>query len=188
MDMKKHFETAWSLTLKFVVPLILMTLVMIVVSFITLGVLGPVTMAGYTHAILLMVREGREPKVQDVFSHMRLFFPLLLFSVVLFVAVSLGFMIFMLPGIVLIGLICFGCLYMLPLMTDQGLGVIEAFKESWRLSLDGRIADQIVVAILFVGITIVGSSLFVASLFTQPLATALLVSVYEEKKAHGGRV
>ena len=46
MDIKKHMETAWGMTLKFVVPLILMTLVMAVVSAVTLGILAPVTMAG----------------------------------------------------------------------------------------------------------------------------------------------
>ena len=181
MDIKKHFETAWSLTLKFVVPLILMTLVMIVVSGITLGILAPVATAGYMHSILLMVRQGREPKVQDIFSQMRLFFPLLIFSILLFIVIMVGFMLLVLPGIVLICLITFACLYMLPLMTDRSLGLIDAIKESWRLSLEGRISDQIVVVILFLGITLIGSSLFIAALFTQPLATAFVLSVYEEK-------
>jgi hypothetical protein len=47
MDFKKHLLRAWELTLKFIVPLVLMTLVMLVVSFLTLGILAPVTMAGY---------------------------------------------------------------------------------------------------------------------------------------------
>jgi hypothetical protein len=63
---------------------------------------------------------------------------------------------------------------------------VSAFKESWRLSLEGRIIDQIVVAVLFLGITFVGSSLFIASLFTQPLATAIVLSVYEEKISVSG--
>jgi hypothetical protein len=181
MDFKKHFEAAWSLTLKFVIPLVLMTLVLFVVSAITLGILSPVAMAGYMHSILLMVRNGREPKIQDIFSQMRLFFPLLFFAILLFIAITLGYMLFVLPSIVLFGLICFGSLYMLPLMTDRNMGLVSAFKESWRLSLEGRIIDQVVVVLLFLGITFIGSSLFIASLFTQPLATAILLSVYDEK-------
>lgn len=181
MDFRKHFEKAWSLTVKFVIPLVLMTLVLFVVSAATLGILSPAAMAGYVHSILLMVRSGREPKIQDIFSQMRLFFPLLLFAIALFIATTLGYLLFVLPSIVIVALICFGCIYMIPLMTDRKMGLVSAFKESWRLSLEGRIIDQIVVVVLFLGITFVGSSLFIAALFTQPLATAIVLSVYEEK-------
>ena len=70
MDFKKHFETAWRLTLKFIVPLILMTLVLFIVSFVTLGILAPVATAGYMQSLLSLLKEGREPKVQDIFSEM----------------------------------------------------------------------------------------------------------------------
>jgi hypothetical protein len=77
MDFKRHIETAWNLTLANIVSLILMTLVMVAISSLTLGILAPVTMAGYTQSLLQLVRNGREPKVQDLFSHMNLFLPLL---------------------------------------------------------------------------------------------------------------
>jgi len=60
MDFKKHIVRAWELTWQFIVSLVLMTLVMSGVAVITLGVLAPVTMAGYMQSILLMIREGRE--------------------------------------------------------------------------------------------------------------------------------
>ena len=40
MDFRKHLETAWSLTLANLVPLIFMTLVMFAVSVLTLGIEG----------------------------------------------------------------------------------------------------------------------------------------------------
>ena len=61
MDFKKHLETAWKLTIANLIPLIFMTLVMAVVSVLTLGILAPVTLAGYIHSLILLVREGREP-------------------------------------------------------------------------------------------------------------------------------
>jgi hypothetical protein len=181
MDFKKHLETAWTLTLQYIAPLILMTLVMFIISFLTMGLLAPVTMAGYIHAILLLVREGREPRLQDIFSQMRLFWPLLGFGLVVFAAIVVGFMLLVLPGILVILALSFGCLFMLPLMTDKGLGLIDAVKESWAMSTSGVILDHVVVVILFVGITAIGSSVFIGSLFTQPLATIFLVTVYEER-------
>ena len=181
MDFKAHFETAWGLTLRYIAPLILMTLVLFVVSGITLGVLAPVTMAGYMHAILRMVREGREPRIQDIFSHMRLFLPLFLLGLVFFIVTMIGFALFVLPGFLILLAIAFGCLYVLPLMTDKGLGVVEAVRESVRMSTGKNTLDQVVVMIVYVGLCSVGGSVFIGWLFTQPFATVFLLSVYEEK-------
>ena len=66
MDFKYHLETAWSLTLKHIASLIFLTLTAVAVSVVSLGFLAPVVMAGYMQSILLLVRDGREPAVQDV--------------------------------------------------------------------------------------------------------------------------
>lgn len=181
MNFKYHLETAWNMTLKFIAPLIFITLVMFLLWFFTIGILAPVTMAGYMHSILLMLRDGREPKIQDLFSQMKLFLPLLGFSILVFIATVIGFMLLVLPGIIISLVISFCCLYMLPLMTDKELGLFEAVKESFTMTTQGVFIDQVVVLILFLGISAVGSAVFIGSLFTQPLATIFLLSVYEEK-------
>ncbi|MFP4036949.1 MAG: hypothetical protein ACLFUE_05460 [Desulfobacteraceae bacterium] len=181
MDFKAHIETAWKLTIRHIAALIIMTLVLYLGGLITLGILTPVLMAGYMHAALLLVREGREPRVQDVFSHMRLFLPLLAFSVAAVIIIIVGFTLLILPGILVTVAIAFCCLYVLPLMTDRGLGVIDAVKESFRMSFHKNTVDQIVVVLIFLGITAVGVSTYIGWLFTQPLATVFLVSVYDQK-------
>ena len=178
MDFKYHLESAWKMTLQYIASLIFMTLAMIAISIITLGILAPVTMAGYMQSILLLVRERREPKVQDIFSQMRLFLPLLCFGIVVFIITMIGLMLLFLPGVLFLLAVSFCCLYMLPLMTDRNLGLIDAVKQSY-LIVKESIVDHIVVFILFIGISAIGSSLFIASLFTQPLATIFLLSVYE---------
>ncbi len=180
MDFKLHFERAWKLTFSFIVPLLLLTLVMVGVSFLSLGILAPVTMAGYFQSLLLLVREGREPRVQDVFSQMRLFWPLLGFSILFFIAAGIGFLLLVLPGILITLGVSFACLYMLFFMTDRRLRLVEAVRQSYDLTVRGRIADQIVVFVIFMGLSSIGSSLFILWLFTQPLATVFLASVYEE--------
>ncbi len=186
MDFKKHLETAWNLTLKHIVNLLLMTLVMLVVSFLTLGILAPVTMAGYMHSILLMMRDGREPRIEDIFSQMRLFLPLLGFSIVVFIATMVGFMLLVLPGLAILIAITFGCLYMVPLMTDKQMGLIDAVKTSWQMAFKHNVADHVVVVILFVGLMAIGSAVFIGTLFTQPFATVFLISVYLEKVKGSG--
>lgn len=181
MDFKNHIVVAWNLTLKYIVSLIIMTLVMMGISIVSLGILAPVTIAGYMQSILGLVRTGREPKLQDLFSQMRLFLPLLAFGVVLFLVISFGLMMFVLPGLIIAFGVAFCCIYMIPLMTDRGLGIFDAIKESYRMSTTGPIAENVVVVIVFWIITVIGSSAFIGFLFTQPLATLFLMSVYEEK-------
>ena len=164
MNFKKHLETAWNMTLKHIVALILMTLVMLAVSTFTLGLLAPVMMAGYMQSIILMMRNGREPAIQDLFSHMRLFLPLLVFSIVVFVATMIGFMLLFLPGLLVVLAVTFGCLYMLPLMTDKQMGLVDAIKTSWQMAVGDNIADHVVVVILYIGLRAIRGSVFIGTL------------------------
>jgi uncharacterized membrane protein len=181
MDFKEHVVLAWNLTLKHIVSLVLMTLVMLGISIVTLGILAPVTMAGYVQSILTLIRTGREPKIQDLFTQMRLFLPLLAFGVVVLILVSIGFMLFVLPGLIIALGVTFCCIYMIPLMTDRDLGIFDAVKQSYRMTTTGPLADNVVVVIIFWIISMIGGSVFIGILFTQPLATLFLISVYEEK-------
>ena len=171
MDFKYHLETAWKTTISRIAPLLLMTLAMVVASLITLGILAPVTLAGYMQSILLLVRDGREPKIQDIFSQMRLFLPLLFFGIVVVIITCIGMMLLVLPGIVFAIVVSFFCIYMIPLMTDKELGLMDAVKESYAMVRRDKWTDHLVVFILFIGISAVGSTVFIGTLFTQPIAT-----------------
>jgi uncharacterized membrane protein len=181
MDFKRHIETAWNLTLGNVVSLILITLVMVAVSSLTLGILAPVTLAGYTQSLLQLMRDGREPKVQDLFAHMNLFLPLLGFGIAVFVATAIGFTLLFLPGIFVVVAVTFCCIYMMPLMTDKNMGLVDAVKESYAMGRSGELVDHVVVVIIFMAISMIGGTIFIGVLFTQPLATLFLLSTYEEK-------
>jgi hypothetical protein len=185
MDFKKHLETAWNITLQHIVILILMTLVTLVVSFLTLGILAPVVMAGFTHAIIQLMRDGKEPRIEDLFSQMKLFLPLLGFSIVVFIITMMGFFLFVLPGLAVLFAVTFSCIYMIPLMTDKKMGLIDAIKSSWTMAFANGLADHIVVVILFIGLMAIGTSVFIGTLLTQPFATVFLISVYLEKTGLG---
>jgi hypothetical protein len=172
---------AWELTWRFIVSLVLITLVLTALSAVTLGVLAPVLSAGYMQSLLLLVRQGREPKIQDLFSEMRLFVPLLLFGLAVFLASLIGFLFFVIPGFIIILAASFCCLFMIPLMTDKKLGLVDAVKTSYDMAVRDNIAEHVVVAILFLAISGLGGSFLIGFLFTQPLATLFLLSVYEEK-------
>ena len=182
MDFKAHLVTAWEQTLAFIAPLIIITLTMFAVWFVSFGILAPVTLAGYTQSLLRMLRGKRPPRVGDLFSCMNLFLPLLGFSILVVMAVMIGFVFLVLPGLLVGFFISFVCLYMLPLMIDKRLGLFAAIRKSYAMGLgDGSISEHLVVVVIYLGITAIGSSVFIGSLFTQPLATIFLLSVYNEK-------
>jgi hypothetical protein len=181
MDFKQYLETSWKLTLQYIVPLILLTLVLFGLTIFTLGILGPVAMAGYMQSILYLLRDGREPKLQDLFTQMNLFLPLLGFCVIVFIATAVGFALLIIPGVLVMLGVSFTCIYMLPLMTDQKLGLFDALKISYSMSMKASLADHFVMIIIFFGIIMIGNAVFIGALFTQPLATIFLLLVYEEK-------
>ena len=91
MDFKKHFEAAWMNTLKFIGPVLLLTLVQVIVIVLSLGILAPVTTAGYMQSLLQAQREGRPPELRDLFSRMSLFLPLFAFFLLVLIVTMIGF-------------------------------------------------------------------------------------------------
>jgi len=81
-------------------------------------------------------------------------------AIAVFIIIIIGFMLLVLPGIIVALAISFSCLYMLPLMTDKEMSLIDAIKQSYALARQGPIIDHIVVMLLFMGISGVGGSEF----------------------------
>ena len=188
MDFKKHFEIAWQNTLKFIGPVLLLTLVQVIVVLFSLGILAPVTTAGYMHSLLRALREDRPPEIRDLFSHMALFLPLFGFFVLVMIVTGIGFMFLVLPGMAVALFIIFATLYMIPLMIDKDRGIMDALKESWEMAVREPISDQIVISIAYLVIMSIGGSVPFAILIAQPFAMFLLLSVYEERlKTRNGR-
>ena len=173
MDFKSHIMRAWDLMLKNIVILLIMTLVLFCIGAVTLGILAPVLTAGYMQSILSLVRTGREPRIQDLFSHMGLFFPLLAFGLACVVLAGIGFSLFTIPGIVVTLAIGFCCIYMMPLMTDRGLGLFDAINESYQMAIGGNVADHVVVVILFMGVTALGGSTLIGDPFHAAFGDAV---------------
>jgi hypothetical protein len=181
MDFKDLLEKSWKNFTEFLPALLISTLVLLVVSIFTLGILAPVCTAGYTQSLLLAIREKRKPEVGDLFSHMNLFLPLLGFLIVAGMVVFIGFLVLVLPGIIASLALYFFCLYMLPLMTDKGLGLIEAVKESSSMAMEDPVVEHVAVVAIYIGITALGQVVPFGIIFTLPIATLFLLYAFEEK-------
>ena len=182
MNVKYHIETAWKHCINNLVSLIILTLVTAAVSIVSIGILTPVAFAGYTHSLFQLLKHNREPKAQDVFSQLRLFLPLFIFGLVVFIITVIGFTLFVIPGILFTIMMGYTCLYMIPIMVDKQYGLLDAIKKSISMVTSSHLSDHIIVFIIFATLTTIGGSSFVGFLFLQPFATLFLLSVYEEIK------
>ena len=179
MNFKTYLEQSWHLTKDNVVMLVLITLVMGLLSTVTLGILAPVTFAGYTYSLLLLIREDREPRIQDLFSQMRLFFPLLVFSLLSIILVGIGFLLLFVPGIIIGIAISFFCLYMIPCMVDQQLDLVDAVKNSIQI-INQNIMEHAIAALIYIGLGWLGSLVAVGWLITFPFGTVFILLVYND--------
>ncbi|HKJ64615.1 MAG TPA: hypothetical protein VJ969_04390 [Desulfopila sp.] len=181
MDLQSHLERGWKNFIEFIGPALLITFVQIAVTLFSLGILAPVTSAGYVQSLLLAQRQGRTPEVKDLFSYMSLFLPLLLLGFVAFIVVVIGFTLLVLPGFGVMIFLAFACLYLLPLMTDEKMGLLSAVKGSWNMAVMDPLGDHIIITIVYVAIICIGGSLPFVILLAQPLATFILLSFYQER-------
>lgn len=181
MDMKRLFETTWNTTLSSIGPLLLITLVYAIVIGLSLGILAPVTTAGYTQSLLQLLRDGRSPQIKDLFSEMSLFLPITCFFALAIIAAGIGFMFLVVPGFLVIALFAFAALYLVPLMTDKRLGVYEAMQESWDMAVLEPVSDHIIVVVVYLIITSLGGTVPFGFLITQPFATIFILGAYQHR-------
>jgi hypothetical protein len=181
MDFKKLIVSSWQHTIQYIGPILLLTFVQLLVIVFSLGILAPVTTAGYIDSLLRVVREQRPPEVRDLFSQMKLFLPLFGFFLLAAIAAFIGFSLLVLPGFIVVGFVAFAAFYLIPLMIDRGLGLFEALRKSWDMALKAPVTDHLIVTIIYVAIMSLGSSLPFAFLITQPLATFIMVGAYLER-------
>ena len=181
MDVKDLIVRSWQNTLNHIGPLLLITLVQLVLIIVSLGILAPVTTAGYVNSLMQVVRDDRKPEVGDLFSQMRLFFPLFLLSILVAVVAFIGFSLLVLPGFAVLAFIAFAAFYLLPYMVDRKLGLFDALKASWQAAMQEPVSEHIIVVIIYVAIMSLGSSFWFAFLITQPMATFIMVDAYNQR-------
>ncbi len=181
MDMKRLFQTTWNTTLSSIGPLLLLTVVYALVAGLSFGLLAPVTTAGYTQSLLMLLRDGRSPQVKDLFSEMSLFLPLTCFFALAIIAAMIGFTFLVIPGFLVIAIFAFAALYLVPLMTDERLNVYEAMQKSWDMAVLDPLSDHLIVVVVFIVITSLGGTVPFGFLITQPFATIFILGAYQHR-------
>ncbi len=167
-------QEGWRLFSSNLTLFVLASLVYVVLGVLSLGILiGPLTI-GMIH-IVRRCQKGKEVQLQDLFSGFSLFVPSALATLVLAILVSIGFVLLVLPGLLLLT----GWLFTFHVMERDENGPLEAMASSWRLFKEHAVLVG-VTCLLVVVATSVGSAVFFGAVITTPLSIIFLTVVFDE--------
>jgi hypothetical protein len=157
-----------------IVPLLVATVIAIVLTIVTLGVLAGPLFAGMV-SMVIDSRNGRKPEIGDVFSQMHRFWAFFGAALVLAILIALA-SITIIGGILLAAI----WIYVFPLMVDRGMGLGDAMRSSREIVVRAGFWEHIVLVILLAVVSILGHGWLI--LLTNPLWVAIVAVGYLETR------
>jgi hypothetical protein len=125
LDIGAVFKHGWRRFVDDIGALLLATLIAIGLTVVSLGILGGPLVAGLYSMVIGRVRDGRRPRVGDIFSGFDRFWSYFGAGLALFVLIGLASLT-IIGGVVLATI----WIYVFPLMVDRGMGLGQAMGAS----------------------------------------------------------
>jgi uncharacterized membrane protein len=174
LDVVALFKRSWALFLSKPLEHLVASLLVLVLSVVSLGVLlGPLSV-GQIRMIEKQQR-GEEPRIDDVFTGFSSFGPAFLTTLVLFIAMTIGALLFVLPGL-FVGVAWGFALWFVAL---EGASATEALAGSWQL-LRRQTASVLVVLVIMGALNVIASSVVLATLLSAPFTMIFGTLAFQE--------
>ncbi|GEM_PF-3307414 len=167
------FKGAWDLFIKYPVPYILAFILVAVVGTLTLGILAGPLAVNYINMIRTGMA-GDEPKIDQLWAFGDILVPALLTGILMGIAVTLGFIFLVLPGIALILLFTFA----FHELSYRPAGPVEAIKASVQIVLAEPL-NVLLLVIVGAFANILGNAIVVGVLVTGPITAIAYTIGYE---------
>jgi uncharacterized membrane protein len=136
---------------------------------------------GGTMSLLLKAVRGQPYAFGDIFSGGKWFGGMLVMLFVIQVASGIGFMLCIIPGVI----IALGLSFAVPIMVDRDLPAIDALKESWRMT-DGHKGNLFVFGLLAFCVMLLGLAACCIGVLPAGAVVALAqVYIYERLRGAG---
>ena len=126
---------------------------------------------------------SRPASIGMCFSGYSRFFAGLVLAVLIGLAVAIGFMLLIVPGIIAAVLFTWAFFF---LCDDENLGAMDAMRQSTDLAKANVMTTVITLVLCFL-LNVVGQATVVGWLITTPLSFILMAIVYDELRAGGAR-
>ena len=167
--LKKGWETFTANAAALIVGLILL----IILAIVTLGLAAPGLAVGYNKMCLRAVR-GESIEIGDLFEGFQFFLPALIAAIVIGIAVSVGLILLVIPGIILAMLFS----WVFWLMADGKEGLGDLLKDSGEITKSDWVG--VFVLMLVVGIVgMIGGVVPFGSLVTTPITYCAMAHAYD---------
>ncbi|MFH0886765.1 MAG: hypothetical protein V1843_01225 [bacterium] len=177
MDIGRHFSTAWDIYIKNFMTLIISMVIVAVLSVLTLGILVPVLITGF-QMMFIKLKRGQEVTTNDLFVYMNKFWILLCAAVVGAIAVMIGLILFIIPGLMIATLL----MYALLLIADKDMDIGAAFSKSSEIVKKNNFWMHFLFVLVNGFIGNMGSSFYgVGALLTQPFAMGAIACAYDDE-------
>lgn len=172
MDFAGLLREAWEKFIAQIVPLVLFTLVGWLLCFTI--ILIPTVAGGWVRGFLAYTRNGTPPNFEELWSFDD-FLPITLMIVLGAVGITIGYMLFFVPGVIL----SVWWLYAMYFLLDRDMGVVEAFAASKEAVSHDGFANHLVVFLILMLLGAVGGALSgIGSLFTTPFGFVVVSLAY----------
>jgi uncharacterized membrane protein len=177
VDIGDLFKRSWALFAAKPVEHIVAALIVMVLGTVTLGVLfGPLAV-GHIRMVDKQTR-GEDPRIEDVFSGFDSFAAALIAGVIFLVAVTIGSLLLVLPGLFVIAAWSFA-LWFIALKQTSG---VEALGASWNL-LKTQAGSVLVVLVLMAVVNAVAGSIVLATILSAPLSLIFATLAFQDMSA-----
>ena len=171
LDVKQILKEGFDVFLNDVVPLVVAGLICVLLSTVTLGVLGGPLLAGMWRMLLMRQREGKTPEIGDVFYFER-FGTFVGAFYAMAVLIGIGMALFAVPGIFLSTI----WLYVFPVLLDGETRLTDAMLKSKAMVERSGLGPHfglVLLLTLIVAVLVIPTNGFAAAICTPfPLACA----------------
>ncbi len=177
MDIVKAFSDSLNIFMKNFLVILLATLVAILISFVTLGILA-VPMHVGIQMLFVKAKRGEPVQFNDIFAPISRFFALFFGSIWMAILICIGIVLLVVPGLCWASWWMYGLLF----IVDKGKGIGEAMRLSKDIVRKNNLWMHLLLILLAGIVSQIGMYVFrVGALITIPLALGAVACAYVDE-------
>lgn len=177
MNIKETAKTTYDIFIKEPKKFIIATLIALLITIVTLGILAPVMWLG-------MGEMFRKTKASEATSYDNLFIYLdkaiilAVLSFIVFICIAIGTVMLLVPGVIIAAIWMYSTYY----MVNNNTGIWASLKSSALTINKNNLMNHIVVAICIWLIMAIGTKIVIGILVTYPLCAGFMMLLFDEEK------
>ncbi|MEI7542266.1 MAG: hypothetical protein WCJ94_03320 [bacterium] len=177
MNIKETVGTTFDIFIKEPKKFVIATLIALLVTVVTLGILAPVMWLGMGE-MFRKTKAGGITSYDDLFIHLDKAIILAVMSFVVFICIAIGTVMLLVPGVIIATIWMYSTYY----MVDNNTGILASLKSSAFTVNKNNLMNHIVVVICIWLIMAIGTKIVIGILVAYPLCAGFMTLLFDEEK------